>query len=149
MSCSQRGPRFRRSSPAADLVVMGSQRGGAGITWLGRVDLETKVRMLGSSAVYVAPNLGGESFGIVLVEAMAAGTAVVASDLQAFREVAGDAAIYFEPGDSAALAARLNELIGSPEKAAAMGEAGTRRAAEFDWSIVAPRYRQMYEKALS
>ena len=142
-------PEVQSHSPAADLVVMGSQRGGAGITWLGRVDLETKVRMLGSSAVYVAPNLGGESFGIVLVEAMAAGAAVVASDLQAFREVAADAAIYFEPGDSSALAARLKELIGSPDKAAAMGEAGTRRAVEFDWSVVAPRYRHVYEKALS
>ncbi|MGH3649701.1 MAG: glycosyltransferase family 4 protein, partial [Acidimicrobiia bacterium] len=68
------------SVPDAELVVMGAHREMDGVTWMGSVDDATKAQMLGSAAICVAPNTGRESFGIVVVEAMAAGAAVVASD---------------------------------------------------------------------
>lgn len=133
----------------AELVVMGAKRDVDGIEWLGGVDDEAKKAGLGSSAIYVAPNLGGESFGIVLVEAMAAGTAVVASDLPAFQEVGGDAVRYFETGNSTHLAGTLIELLADPDTVGALSRAGTERAWRYDWSTVAASYRQVYEAALS
>lgn len=132
-----------------ELVVMGASRDVDGIEWLGRVDDEAKRAVLGSSAVYVAPNLGGESFGVVLVEAMAAGTAVVASDLPAFQEVGGDAVRYFEVGNSTDLAGTLIGLLADPDAMEAMSRAGAQRAWRFDWSTVAASYRDVYEAALS
>ena len=98
--------RVRSTRPGAKLSVMGADRGTAieGVVWHGRVPDEAKRSLLASSAVFVAPNTGGESFGIVLVEAMAAGCAIVASDLPAFRSVVGEAGILVPSGDSAALA---------------------------------------------
>lgn len=132
-----------------ELVVMGARRDVDGIEWLGRVDDEVKRNGLGSSAVYVAPNLGGESFGVVLVEAMAAGAAVVASDLLAFQEVGGDAVRYFETGNSTDLAGTLIELLADPDTMEAMARAGTQRAWRYDWGTVADSYRKVYEAALS
>jgi len=132
-----------------ELVVMGAKRNVDGIEWLGRVDDDAKKAGLGSSAVYVAPNLGGESFGIVLVEAMAAGTPVVASDLPAFQEVGGEAVRYFETGNSADLAATLIELFAESETLEAMARAGSQRAWRYDWGTVAADYREVYEAALS
>ncbi|MFP4073674.1 MAG: glycosyltransferase family 4 protein [Actinomycetota bacterium] len=132
-----------------ELVVMGASRDVGGIKWLGRVDDDAKKAGLGSSAVYVAPNLGGESFGVVLVEAMAAGAAVVASDLPAFQEVGGDAVRYFETGNSADLAATLIELFADPDTMEAMARAGSERAWKYDWGTVAASYREVYEAALS
>lgn len=132
-----------------ELVVMGADRGVGGITWLGRVDEQAKRDGLGSSAVYVAPNLGGESFGVVLVEAMAAGTAVVASDLGAFQEVGGNAVRYFETGNSTDLATTLIELFADRDAMEAIARAGTERAWMFDWSTVTASYRNVYEAALS
>lgn len=135
--------------PDAELFVMGAKRDYPGIVWMGRVDDSTKVDVLSSAVVYVAPNLGGESFGITLIEAMAAGAAVLASDLTSFRDVAGDAGRFFEPGDSRELAAELISLLDDPESIAAMSDAGRKRAAAFDWSVVAAAYRSAYEEALS
>ncbi len=132
-----------------ELVVMGADRGVDGITWLGRVDENAKRAGLGSSAVYVAPNLGGESFGVVLVEAMAAGAAVVASDLPAFKEVGGDAVRYFETGNSTDLAMTLIDLLPDRDTTDEMARAGTERAWMFDWSTVTASYRDIYEAALS
>lgn len=135
--------------PDAELVVMGADRGDAGITWMGPVDDATKAKVLGSSAIYVAPNLGGESFGVVLVEAMAAGAAVLASDLAAFQDVGADAARYFATGSSGDLAGALISLLGDPEAVTELSRAGRARAAEFDWAKVAARYRDVYLEALS
>lgn len=134
---------------AAELVVMGAKRDDQSITWKGRVDDETKASILGSSEIYVAPNTGGESFGIVLLEAMAAGTPVVASDLDAFRDVAGDVARYFKVGDSEDLAALLVSLLGSETERREMSEAGLAHVSQFDWENVAIRYRTLYEESLS
>jgi phosphatidylinositol alpha-mannosyltransferase len=139
----------KTAHPSARLVVMGARRDDEGPVWLGRVDDQTKAEVLSSSAIYVAPNTGGESFGIVLVEAMAAGAAVVASDLEAFRAVAGGAARLFARGDSAALADAVIDLLSDPERREVMTATGRVIAARHDWSVVGAEYRQIYEEAVS
>lgn len=141
--------RVSKSFPDAELVVMGADRGTPGVEWLGTVDDSRKQRGLASAAICVAPNLGGESFGIVLVEAMAAGAAVVASDLDSFQEVGGDAVRYFSTGDSSALAGVLSDLLSEPAVVEKMSAAGRERAGLYDWGRVAASYRSVYEKALS
>lgn len=135
--------------PAAVLHVMGADRGLDGVQWLVTVGDEEKAEMLASSAIFVAPNLGGESFGIVLVEGMAAGAAVVASDLPSFRDVGGDAVRYFKTGSSTDLANTLVDLLGNPAEVSKLSMAGRDRARMFDWTTVAARYRDIYQQALS
>ncbi len=142
-------PRIVSEVPDAGLTVMGATRQVTGVDWLGTVDDVEKARVLAGSAVYVAPNLGGESFGIVLVEAMAAGTPVVCSALPAFQEVAGDAARYFATGDSESLAATVVELLGDAPERERMSALGRERAAGFDWATVAAQYRDAYVEAIS
>ena len=142
-------PRIIEAWPGAELVVMGAIREVDGIEWMGVVDDETKADILGSAAVYVAPNTGGESFGIVLIEAMAAGAAVVASSLPAFVEVGGDAAIYFETGDSTDLAEQVVALLNDDDARESIAAEGAKRAGDYDWSKVAVSYRDLYEEAAS
>jgi phosphatidylinositol alpha-mannosyltransferase len=143
----------KSACPAAQLIVMGSRRGGPGDdqgpVWMGRVDDVTKVEVLSSSAVYVAPHTHGESFGIVLVEAMAAGATVVASDLAPFRAVVGEAGRFFPSGDSDALAASVVELLTHPEAREELTALGTQMAARYDWSVVGAAYREAYEETVS
>jgi phosphatidylinositol alpha-mannosyltransferase len=139
----------KSAEPAARLVVMGASREDDGPVWMGTVDDATKTSVLSSSAVYVAPHTGGESFGIVLVEAMAAGAAVVASDLAPFRAVAGEAARFFPTGDSRALAEEVVDLLTNPGMREELAVAGGRVAAGYDWSVVGPRYREAYIEAVS
>lgn len=134
--------------PDAELVVMGVDRGFPNVEWMGRVDDETKARILSSAAVYVAPNTGGESFGIVLVEAMAAGAAVLASDLQSFVDVGADAVRFFTTGNSADLAVKLLRLLEDEDGRDELGRRGETRAQRFDWNTVAASYRDVYGQAL-
>jgi len=135
--------------PEAELHVVNADRGLDGITWWGRVDDATKAAILSSAAVYVAPHTGGESFGIVLVEAMAAGTAIVASDLAPFRSVAEDCARLFPVGDSVALARAIVGLLHDPEERARLTTAGAATADKYDWSVVGAAYRAVYAEVLS
>jgi len=128
---------------------MGADRGSRDVEWMGRVDDETKIRVLNSAAVLVAPNTGGESFGIVLVEAMAAGAAVLASDLQSFVDVGGEAAWYFRTGDASDLTAKLVELLDDGNARTDLAGRGRMRADQFDWDTVGAAYRAVYEKSLS
>ena len=137
------------SVPGAELVVMGADRGSHDVTWMGRVDDDAKVRVLNSAAVLVAPNTGGESFGVVLVEAMAAGVAVLASDLGSFHDVGGDAVRYFKTGDVAELTSSLVDLLEDDEAILELARRGQIRAAQFDWDAVAAAYRAVYEESLS
>lgn len=114
---------------------------------LGQVSDQEKASALRSVDVYCAPNLGGESFGIVLVEAMAAGTAVVASELDAFRRVLrdGQAGVLVPVGDSAALAAAIDTVLSDPLRRTALVEAGAAVVAEYDWPVVAEQILRVYE----
>ena len=134
--------------PDAELVVMGAVRQTSGVNWMGRVDDPKKFEVLAQSAIYVAPNTGGESFGIVLVEAMATGTAVVASDLAAFEAVSGDAARYFPVGDSGVLAGTLVDLLHDRRARDDLGKRGLARAQQFDWDTVAQTYRDIYASVM-
>lgn len=143
-------PRILDARPDAELVVMGSDRGvpPPGVTYLGPVSGGEKKRVLASSSVYVAPNTGGESFGLVIAEAMAAGCAVVASDLEAFRAVMNDAARAFPVGDPVALAEQVVDLLAHPDEARRLGEAAREHVKRYDWSEVATAYRDTYAEAL-
>jgi phosphatidylinositol alpha-mannosyltransferase len=116
---------------------------------LGSVDDDTKAAALRSVDVFCAPNLGGESFGMVLTEAMAAGAPVVASDLESFRRVLGSAGVLVPPGDEDALAGALRGLLADPARRAALSAAGRERAARFDWSVVAAEVLQVYQAAIA
>jgi phosphatidyl-myo-inositol alpha-mannosyltransferase len=120
------------------------------ITFLGRVSEAEKARMLRSVDLYVAPNLGGESFGMILTEAMAAGVAVVASDLGAFRRVldGGRAGRLFPTGDAAALCAAISELLDDAERRSALASIGREVVTGYDWPVVAQRVLEVYEAAI-
>ena len=120
------------------------------IVFLGKVCESDKARMLRSVDLYVAPNLGGESFGMILTEAMAAGTPVVASDLDAFRRVldGGRAGVLFPTGDVSALTAAVAGLL---DEAAARTEFVARArtvVAGYDWPAVALRVLEVYTTAI-
>jgi phosphatidyl-myo-inositol alpha-mannosyltransferase len=119
----------------------------AATEFLGSVSDPDKAALLASVDLYVAPHTGGESFGIVLVEAMSAGAPVVASDLPAFVRVldGGRAGATFRSEDSAALTEELVRLAGDAPARAALVEAGRRRARQFDWSVVAEQVMAVYE----
>jgi phosphatidylinositol alpha-mannosyltransferase len=110
-----------------------------------------KAAVLASVDVLCVPAIGGESFGIVLTEALAAGAPVVASDLDAFRLVldSGQAGVLVQAGSSVALAAALDDLLDDADKRAALAVAGRRRAAMWDWPVVARRVLQVYETAVA
>ncbi|MCP2195367.1 phosphatidylinositol alpha-mannosyltransferase [Williamsia deligens] len=117
------------------------------LEFLGQVDDATKARALASADVYVAPNLGGESFGIVLVEAMASGAAVVASDLDAFRRVLDDGrgGRLVRAGEPAALTTAVVELLRDDEARADLVRTAHEVALRYDWSRIADRILQVYE----
>jgi phosphatidylinositol alpha-mannosyltransferase len=121
------------------------------ITFLGRVSDEVKAQALHSVDVYVAPHTGGESFGIVLLEAMASGTPVLASDIAAFRRVldGGRCGRLFAADDPAALARGLIELLADPGARASLAVAGRRRAEEFDWQRVGRDVVSVYESVVT
>lgn len=121
-----------------------------GVDFVGRVSDAEKAEILGRADIYVAPNTGGESFGIVLVEAMAAGCAVVASDLEAFAAVcdaegADPAGLLFRNGSASDLREKLRLVVRDEERRRRLREAGTRRAHRYDWSTVADDVFAVYE----
>jgi phosphatidylinositol alpha-mannosyltransferase len=115
--------------------------------FLGMVSDEDKAALLSSVDLYVAPHTGGESFGIVLVEAMSAGAPVVASNLPAFVRVldGGRAGCTFENEDGADLGRHLVRLLGDRAERERLAEIGHRRAWVFDWSVVAEDVMAVYE----
>ncbi len=121
------------------------------VTFLGQLSEQDKPRFYRSVDVFVAPNLGGESFGIVLLEAMAAGAAIVASDLDAFRRVLGQplAGRTFPAGDEHALAAACVEVLGDATERARLVELGRQTVAPYDWGVVARQVVEVYETAVA
>lgn len=130
-------------------------RGIRDVEWLGRVSDEDKVRYFASADIYCAPNTGQESFGIVLLEAMAAGVPIVASDIHGFKRVVerNVQGILVEPRNPRAIAAALYQLARDPDLRHEMGEAGRNRAPEFSWDRVTERivdfYYETRERVLS
>ncbi|MFN6553912.1 glycosyltransferase family 4 protein [Mycolicibacterium septicum] len=121
------------------------------LRFLGQVDDDAKAAAMRSADVYCAPNLGGESFGIVLVEAMAARTAVVASELDAFSRVLdqGQAGRLVPVGDADALADALIEVLDDDALRERYIDQATERVARYDWSVVAGQIMRVYETVAS
>jgi len=123
------------------------------IEWLGEIDDDEKVRCMRQADVFCAPSLRGESFGIVLLEAMAAQTAVVASALTGYtlvmetaaREVAG---VLVEPGDAVALRTRLHEVLTSAQTRSALVEIGSERVKDFSMARLADLYVDAYQRLI-
>ncbi len=137
------GPEERRVKALA-------ARLGVEAVWLGRIPEEDVAPLYRGAGVYCAPGLGGESFGIVLVEAMAAGTPVVCSDLPGFRAVASDAAALVPPGDPQALADALVAVLEDEPRRRSLG-AGARRLAleRYSWDDIGRRLVEIYEDVAS
>lgn len=163
-------PIVRRELPSARLVVVGgggrrlesyrryaAKRGWSEVCFLGHVSADELVRSYQTADVFCAPSTGQESFGIVLLEAMAAGRPVVATSVGAVAEVVVDGETgLLVPYDASAprafeetLADALNAVVADPERAAAMGRAGRQRAVEhFGWDAIAERTVEVYRSVL-
>ncbi len=120
------------------------------IEWLGRLTEQEKIRRMHAATVFCAPSLGGESFGIVLLEAMAASIPVVASDLPGYRKVArnGSDALLATPGDPGALAAAIELVMNDARTSEALVRSGLERVEEFSMTRLAERYLTLYDKAM-
>ncbi|WP_182353542.1 glycosyltransferase [Flaviflexus huanghaiensis] len=120
------------------------------VTFLGSVTEEDKAAMLSSVDIYVAPQTGGESFGIVLIEAMSAGSFVVSSDIPAFQAVLehGTYGDHFRSEDSADLARVILAAIADPERRAQTITAAEKAAWRYDWSTVASQILSVYSMAV-
>jgi phosphatidylinositol alpha-mannosyltransferase len=147
-----------RRHPGAQLLIAG--RGDAeevreligadlrsAVVLLGELSEEDKGAFLRSVDVYCAPNLLGESFGVILIEALAAGAPIVASDLDAFKRVLEDGAagVLVRRGDAPALAQALDELLTDPARRAQLSARGSEVAAGYDWEVLARRILAVYE----
>lgn len=119
--------------------------------FLGRLSEERKAQFYRSLSVYVATQTGGESFGIVLAEAMSAGCPIVASDLEAFRAVSNDAsaAALFDTGDAEHCSQVICELLSNETRQQRLRVAGLEQSKLYDWKNVAYRVLSVYERALS
>ena len=124
---------------------------GKHVKFLGRLSHQEKAEFLLSLHLYVAPNTGGESFGIIIAEAMAAGAAVIASDIPAFRALLDDGTngLLFKNEDPASLAQAINTLAGNHEELAQLSQSGMEAALQYDWDTVASRILSVYESAMA
>ena len=144
-------PLIRRVHPDLEVVVIGrgEELSIPGVTFVGGVDDTERNRWLGKADVYVAPQTGGESFGIVLLEAMACGAPVVASDLDAFAEVLSDEQApighLFSRGEAQELANAVIESLAEPRDLRL--HRGRERAACFTWDRIGPQVVAMYQLA--
>lgn len=121
------------------------------LTFLGRVSESDKAALLKSVDLYIAPNTGGESFGIILTEALAAETAIIASDIPAFRNLlnGGEYGALFESESSTDLAKIIIDLLRDSSKRKSLANIGFQSAERFDWSKVAEQVMDVYSMALT
>ena len=155
-------PKIMKVLPGVELVVAGpgdsakvlskvdphvAQR----VKFLGRLSEEEKVKFLACLNLYIAPNTGGESFGIILAEAMASGTPILASNIPAFLDllVVGDSGVTFASEDSSDLAGKVVELLRNRTRLRELAENGSRSAIRFDWGGVATQIMSVYEVAMT
>jgi len=120
------------------------------VEFLGKISEEEKADFLASVSLYIAPNTGGESFGIILAEAMAGGAAVVASDIPAFADVLGNGqyGALFESENSEDLAKIIIDLLRDETKRRELAAAGAIHAQRFDWGQVGEEIFEVYELAM-
>lgn len=116
---------------------------------LGRVDHQRKLALYAAAESVVVPSLHGESFGLVVVEAMAAGCAVLASDIPGYRFAGGDVPVYAAPGDAGAWADQLDLLLSGHKRRSELAERGPARAREFDWTNVGAAMSDVYRAVAS
>lgn len=152
-------PKIAEKFPRAKLFVAGrgdiAKAGklfgplGAQTEFLGAVSDSQKAALLGSADLYLAPNTGGESFGIILVEAMAAGAAIVASDIPAFRAVLenGRYGLHFRNEDPQDLADTVIAALEQPQLREKLSSEANSHAWKYDWSSVATQILRVYETA--
>jgi phosphatidylinositol alpha-mannosyltransferase len=116
------------------------------VEWLGRVNDADKARYFASADIFCSPATGQESFGVVLLEAMAAGVPIIASDIHGYKNVVqrNVQGLLVEPKNPRALAAALYKLAMDPELRQQMGEAGRERAPEYTWDRVTERIADFY-----
>jgi phosphatidylinositol alpha-mannosyltransferase len=118
-----------------------------GVELLGRVSDEDKVRYFATADIYCSPATGRESFGIVLLEAMASGTAVVCSDIHGYRSVVrrDEQALLVPPKDVNALVTALAKLLDEPDIRTRMGESGRERAQQYSWPNITAKVEDYYK----
>lgn len=122
------------------------------VVWPGLIPAEDRPRYYASCDIYCSPATGSESFGIVLLEAMATGRPVVASDIDGYRRVMGTDSregLLVPPCDSEALAAAIIRLLKDPEERARMGTAGRRKALGYSWPRITDRIEALYRELLA
>ena len=155
-------PMLKEKHPAASLILVGegSERRACeaavpeefrdDVTFVGRVEPWELAQSMGHAAIVCVPSLGGESFGIVLLEGMAAGRPVVASNIPGYAAVLRDGVdgVLVAPGDPPALADALGRLLSDPERGRAMGAAGRERSRRYDWPVVAGEIEEVYAGAV-
>jgi phosphatidylinositol alpha-mannosyltransferase len=117
------------------------------VEWLGRVSDSEAARRVRGATVFCAPAVSGESFGLVVAEAMAAGTPVVASDIPGYSAALAGAGVLVPPGDAAALATSLQELLADRERRERLSAAGRKRAEQLSLEALADRYVELYSRA--
>lgn len=158
--------RLQRRSPEVSLALVGptreelqalmarSGRSGpdafVGVEVLGRVSHEEKLSQLGKAEILCAPSLGGESFGIVLIEGLAAGVPVVASDIPGYRAVLGEgsAGVLVPPGDARALEQGLSGVLEDGGLRCSLSVAGISRAQRYSWDQVIDEILEVYGDAI-
>jgi phosphatidylinositol alpha-mannosyltransferase len=156
-------PIVKERHPSAELIMVGegSERHACeeavpdalrdAVTFVGRVEPAELAEVMRRSSVVCVPSLGGESFGIVLLEGMAAGRPVVAANIPGYAAVLRDGVdgVLAPPGDVSKLAEALAGVLADPARALAMGAAGRERARRFDWPVVAAEVEQVYVEAIA
>jgi phosphatidylinositol alpha-mannosyltransferase len=154
-------PRIVQSFPDTQIFIAGPGNPGATlevidshlrhrIHFLGRISEQEKANFLASVGIYVAPNTGGESFGIILAEALASGACVVASDIPAFDSLLGHGkyGTLFDSENSVDLAEKVVQLFSDPQTRKNKAELGKDYAQSFDWDVVAEKIFDVYEMAM-
>jgi phosphatidyl-myo-inositol alpha-mannosyltransferase len=134
-----------RDRHAADMLTEDAR---ARVLMLGSVPNVELPAYLAAADVFASPATGHESFGLVLVEALAAGVPVVATDIPGYREVIRDGVdgLLVPPSDAAALASAIRRVLVEPDLASALAHTGRARAREFSWDVVVPRIEAIYER---
>ena len=147
--------RVAREQPDAHLIVTATpdQLPEASLSdrihCIGAVDEERKLGLHRAADVVCCASTAGESFGMVVLEGLAGGSAVLASDIPGYRYAGGDVPVYAAPGDADAWTAALRHLLTNDAERERLGAAGPDRARIFDWSVIAEYSVQIYERALA